>query len=104
MDSSNDDEWETGFQKLNLYKQQYGTCDIPQHLENSKPFLVRWITIQRCRYQTGSITADQKSRLEALGFSWQRRRQRQQPQQACQETSKNWEKSFQMLIKYRKVH
>ena len=56
--------WEKMYEELKAYKKEYGHCDVPQKDKNKK--LASWVNGQRKK----KLSADQKAKLDKLGFSW----------------------------------
>eukprot|EP00980_Cylindrotheca_fusiformis_P002647 scaffold620_cov103-Cylindrotheca_fusiformis.AAC.7 len=67
--------WQEQFEKLLLFKQEFGTCNIPITSKKDQ-VLARWVKRQRYqfkRHQDGKSSAMNKRRiqlLEAIGFVW----------------------------------
>jgi superfamily II DNA or RNA helicase len=62
------DEWERRFHDLEIYKKEYGNCNVPTTFRQRK--LAQWVSRQRKNYASGEITPEHKTRLEQLGFNW----------------------------------
>ncbi|HEY8299795.1 MAG TPA: helicase associated domain-containing protein, partial [Methyloceanibacter sp.] len=61
--------WDAKFEGLQRYKERVSDCNVPlEWTEN--PQLGRWVSNQRCKKRQ---TAEQKARLNALGFVWRTR-------------------------------
>ena len=60
-----DTAWETMFADLKRYRDEHGHCNVPQCI----PQLGPWVAHQ-CRKKEGRVSAEQKTRLDALGFDW----------------------------------
>lgn len=77
------DEWEQGFQHLQVFVQEHGHCAVPQrHLTEEGYKLGSWVSTQR--KTRDDIPAERKAGLEALGFVWDR-------------FADKWEQGFQHL-------
>jgi inorganic triphosphatase YgiF len=62
-------QWEEGFQHLKAYVTEHGHCRVPSaHKAEDGYRLGQWVTVQRRREST--MPANQKARLDALGFVW----------------------------------
>jgi hypothetical protein len=62
--------WETMFAELQLYKEQFGDCKIPQSWAEN-PGLGRWVNTQRQRRRKGALSAEREARLDSLGLVWE---------------------------------
>lgn len=62
-----DKKWEDKYNELVEYKARHGNLDVPQR---SPTGLGQWMSTQRKNMKSGTLTEDKKSKLEALGFSW----------------------------------
>jgi hypothetical protein len=60
-------QWEAGFSALEAYKQAEGDCLVPAKLKTDDGFaLGTWVANQRVRIE--KLSADQKQRLDSIGF------------------------------------
>ena len=60
--------WEQQFERLVLYKVKHKTtCVSPT---TGKDVLRKWVYQQRTRYKIGTLSKDQITRLESIGFRW----------------------------------
>jgi hypothetical protein len=67
-----DAKWEAMFAELKRYKERFGDCNVPiKWKENPQP--ATWVSKQRDRQRDGTLSANRKARLDALGFEWSRR-------------------------------
>ena len=80
---------ETRFRELREFKRRFGHCEIPVDWPENRP-LWHWISRQRGRDRS-KMTADQRRRLEALGFTWNLR-----------ETK--WKQMYARLVEYKRKH
>ncbi|NBY46219.1 MAG: hypothetical protein EBQ56_00285 [Proteobacteria bacterium] len=80
-------QWEEGFARLEAYREEKGDCLVPaNHVTGDDYRLGKWVNKQRTRRAT--MTAERKSRLEALpGWIWNAR-------------DAQWEEGFQHLKDY----
>ena len=63
------DQWEEGFQHLKAYVTEHGHCRVSfKHICADGHRLGQWVQVQRRRVDT--MPAEQKARLDALGFVW----------------------------------
>jgi hypothetical protein len=63
------DQWEEGFEHLQAYVSEHGYCRLPhKHMCADGYRLGAWVNKQRQK-QDG-MPAEQKARLDALGFVW----------------------------------
>jgi len=61
--------WESNLIRLQIFKNQYGHCNVPYNLESDTQ-LARWVIIQRSLYNKKILTENRVARLEHLGFEW----------------------------------
>lgn len=82
----NQEAWEEGYGSLKVYRSREGHCRVPRnHFEGEFP-LGLWVNNQRAR--ADYITADRRSRLDQIGFSWN-------------VLSDQWETAFTYLKRFR---
>ncbi len=79
------DLWEKHFAALSSFHKREGHCIMPALYREGGLRLGKWVTYQRVTKD--SLTADQQSRLNALGFIWDR-------------LAAQWEKNFAALEKF----
>jgi hypothetical protein len=60
--------WEQGFSSLKLFHGREGHCKVPSKHKEGDYYLGPWVSNQRQKWST--ISAENKRRLEALGFIW----------------------------------
>ena len=61
-------QWETMFQLLEVYKEREGNCNVPdRHKENGKN-LGGWVARQREAKKAGKLETSKVERLEAVGL------------------------------------
>lgn len=83
-------DWEQMFQRLKLYKSEFGHCRISQGSKTHKE-LGTWIADTRKAFSKGSLTREQISWLNGIGFEWD-------------PLSADWEKMFASLKLYKDLH
>jgi hypothetical protein len=84
--------WEEGFQYLQDYAKEHGNCMVHDtHVTADKYRLGQWVRVQRKRQRQNKMPADQKDRLDALGFVWD-------------VLAVEWEEGFQHMEAYVKEH
>ena len=79
-----EERWNAMFEKLRAYKDEYGHPSVPSTYSDTS--LARWVTRQRER--VGQLSPEQFRRLEALGFVFDLRLQREMV----------WEYMYQQLV------
>ena len=57
---------EERLRQLEEYKKKHGDCNVPQRYEK----LGEWVHTQRKRAKKGTLPAETRARLDALGFEW----------------------------------
>ena len=64
-------KWEAGFSALKAYQQAKGDCLVSQSYKTTDGLpLGKWVSTQRTNRAKGTLSADRKQRLEAIGFAW----------------------------------
>jgi superfamily II DNA or RNA helicase len=82
--------WDEWYGRLCNYKKEHGNCSVKRsYADRFGDGLGNWISKQR--YRKTSLTNDQVSKLNDLGFDWD-------------PIDSQWEKGFEALKKYRAVH
>jgi superfamily II DNA or RNA helicase len=67
-----DDDWETAFGHLKLYREREGHCRVPQSYKAEDGYrLGQWVGVQR--QSKGSLPQGRLQRLDELGFVWHER-------------------------------
>jgi hypothetical protein len=61
--------WEERFRELRNFKQRFGHCQVPAVWAANTP-LGAWVRHQRVLHQKGKLPANQRRRLDELGFCW----------------------------------
>ena len=82
--------WETMFHALQQYKQTHGDCLVPQRFKENRK-LAEWVSEQRMAYNRERLDPDRVRRLDEVGFEWD-------------PVGTRWEKMFQQLVEYKKLH
>ena len=77
--------WEERFEELLAFKNRFGHCEVPSEWPENQP-LGRWVSRQRGLGE-GGLTADQKGKLDEVGFCW-----------AVMEAK--WERRFAELVRF----
>jgi len=72
------------------YKQAHGDCNVSKHSRDN-PKLGTWCSTQRERYNGNKLSLDRVTRLEQLGFVWDRH-------------EVTWEEMFAELTAYKQTH
>lgn len=62
--------WEQGYSYLLRFKKLNGHCKVPQNFEVDGYRLGGWVHRQRQRARDGSLTVEQKQKLDDTGFVW----------------------------------
>jgi len=89
--------WNKNYEALKRFKADKGHCLVPRgYAENPK--LGEWVVDQRRQYKfvhdgkPSLLTDDRKTKLDALGFTWQVRERI------------DWNKRYQQLVEYKSKH
>lgn len=83
-------DWERMFERLKLYKSEFGNIRISQDSKTHKE-LGTWISDTRKAYKQRRLSEDQVSCLENIGFVWD-------------PISSNWDQMFESLKCYKEKH
>lgn len=67
--SPTDVVWNEMCARLLAYRAKHGTCDVPSQLAED-PHLANWVSNQRHRKKTGSLSPERAKRLDQMGFVW----------------------------------
>ncbi len=62
-----DAKWEANFYELQMYKAEHGDVNVPIKWHSS---LGSWASVQRRSKKKGQLSTERKSRLDELGFEW----------------------------------
>ena len=82
------EQWEKGFETLQIFRKRKGHCRAARsHIENNFK-LGKWLNKQRSYKST--LSSEQISRLDSIGFSWDPR-------------TEQWEQSFAALQEFHKT-
>ncbi len=65
-----EDNWEEGFRQLQTYKKRTANCLVPQSYGINGFNLGHWVSAQRRRLATGTLSDQHKRRLDSIGFVW----------------------------------
>jgi hypothetical protein len=85
--ATNNQRWETMFEKLKEYNADHGDCRVPQGWK-SDPSLADWVTAQRMANNRKQLSNERVERLNRLGFDWD-------------PIATRWEEMFQQLLKFK---
>jgi len=80
-------EWEKLFKQLQVYQLQHGDCRVSGAQD---PELYGWITTQRNKKKTQTLSASRMQRLESIGLVWN------------MELEEKWDNMFQKLQDYKR--
>ena len=87
QEQSANENWLRWFQKLKLFKERFGHCNVETGWGEDPP-LAGWVTAQRTRRTKGALSDEQVARLDSLGFVWNWQEQ---------SANENWLRWFQKL-------
>jgi superfamily II DNA or RNA helicase len=91
---SADENWMGFFQKLKLFKERFGHCNVKTAWEEDIS-LASWVTAQRSRRNKGALSDEQIERLDSLEFVWDWQKQKSQ---------ETWMKWYRELETYTREH
>jgi len=94
----NNKEWSFMFEKLQAYKREHNTCNVPKRYQ-SDPKLGHWVHYQRTMCKADKLSQERKELLESIGFVWS---ERQTSQVSREQTS--WDERFQELKTFQSIH
>jgi hypothetical protein len=63
-------EWETMFEKLKRFKEEYGHCRV-LHSFQKDPCLSSWVARQRSLLSSDRLHSSRKTKLDSVGFLWE---------------------------------
>jgi len=86
---SADGNWMRWFQKLKLFKERFGHCNVGTYEEDKA--IGRWVVSQRIRKNKGLLSEEQIRWLQELGFVWDFQ---------TQKTQETWMKWYRELETY----
>ena len=90
---SGESRWEERIAQLAAFQKQYGHLHVTRHNETHCG-LMHWRDNQRLRLKSGVMTAEQKARLDALGFEWE------PPGLSASKKDECWQKRLDAFIAY----
>jgi hypothetical protein len=64
-----DAAWEIMFAELKRFRKRFRDCNVSRDWPEN-PKLGRWVDMQRHLKRKGTLLAQRKARLDALGFEW----------------------------------
>ena len=67
LKSNYDSQWALNYERLKIYKQVYGTCQVSVKLN---PVLQRWTRWQRLLFYQGKLAKDRINKLNEIRFPW----------------------------------
>jgi len=67
LKSGYDAQWNLNFERLKIYRQVYGTCQVSLKIN---PVLQRWTRWQRKLFYEGKLSAERLAKLNEIGFPW----------------------------------
>jgi hypothetical protein len=83
--------WDKMFQLLVAYKKERKSTNVPEGYKED-PKLAAWVSFQRQRYNSKSISIERINRLESIEFVWKHK------------DLVPWEEIYQRLVAYKKKH
>lgn len=88
---SRDKHWEAMFGGLQRFAQDHGHTEVPKRYAG-EPRLAGWVSNQREAHRNGTLRADRRERLEAIGFVWK---------DTGRSKAQLWEDRFAQLLRFR---
>ena len=67
LQSTYDAQWDLNFERLKIYQQVYGTCQVSLKLN---PVLQRWTRWQRLLFYEGRLSKERLAKLNEIRFPW----------------------------------
>jgi len=67
LQSAYDAQWNLNYERLKIYQQVYGTCQVSVKLN---PVLQRWTRWQRILFYEGKLSAERLAKLNEVRFPW----------------------------------
>jgi hypothetical protein len=61
--------WELRFEQLKAYRRKHGHCQVSSR-SKEYPSLGNWVNYQRVLHRSGRLRAEDKRRLDQIGFDW----------------------------------
>ncbi len=83
-------KWDEKFERLQNFKKEHGHTNVPFHYAKDRQ-LGTWVSKQRVRLRNGTMAAEEKTRLDAIGFVPNRFNAR-------------WEEMFRRLVAYKRTY
>lgn len=85
--------WEQRYRELEAFQREHGHCRIPDQYK-ANPSLGSWVSIQR--ENQDKLSADKRTRLDALGFAWRA--------DIKEQAQKQWYRMLGKLKAFQKQH
>jgi len=98
--------WETQYQAIVEFKEEHGHLKIPTNYEPN-PSLYFWIGTQRQSYKHGKLSEERIEKLTELGIDLEIQQSRERPKGKSGPAflnSKEWDRCFDCLVKYKEEH
>jgi hypothetical protein len=87
------------FRMLGIFQRNHGHCLVPKNARLGS--LGQWVARQQLAFRNGSLRRERIRRLEHLGFVFEAAAQKRSQQE---ENEARWEKNFQELLEFKRVH
>jgi hypothetical protein len=84
-----DVSWDTRYNELIAYKNEFGDCEVPRHYDANKK-LGSWVRHQRAVFRRGGLSSDRLAKLKEIGFVWSRNY-----------STSSWGRLFDELVAYK---
>uniref|UniRef100_A0A061R109 Helicase n=1 Tax=Tetraselmis sp. GSL018 TaxID=582737 RepID=A0A061R109_9CHLO len=84
-------QWSDKFEKLKVYKQTYGDCNVPYSFAED-PALGMWVKYQRDARRRGRLNRQHQELLDSIGFQWE------------PVLNKQWAEHFEKLAAFQREH
>jgi hypothetical protein len=99
----NDNTWKNVFERLVVYKDQHGDCNVPaKYNDGDSPHLGHWVSFQRQCHKRGVLNQDRIDQLEQLGFVWRFEGGKKTNKQI--NNHDRWKNVFERLMVYKDQH
>jgi hypothetical protein len=95
--------WESMFGKLKQFHEENGHCKIPQRWDVDSR-IASWVTMQRARKRSGTLSSEQETKLNSLGFVWDRPRSPARGGDASPAREAFWNRMYAELERYRRKY
>ena len=90
-------EWTEMFKRLQTYQREHnGSCNVPEQY-HPDPQLGNWVQNQRKNHKKGSLLKERHDQLQAVGFQWTPKREREHSLQEQEQ----WNEMFKRLQAYK---